>query len=254
MSARIAGFAILAAEATAVATRTHGLATLVVWTVLVALQIVAVVWATDSRSAVVLRMVAPAGLTAVTVAAAWTALALAVPTIATGNAVALVAIVAVGLVVATSSRRGAGQRLLPLALIASAGSALLIFLAISWVLPTIPGYVSHNHPPTYTDVTRLVDPIGEFAIFVVLALALGVEVLRARTRIRRTAAARAASRVRRRHRTRWSSSPTSRHSRSGSWRPLWASCGACPPVPERAAPVMVAHPMRSAVEASIVHT
>ena len=188
MSARIAGFAILAAEATAVGTRADRLPTLVVWTVLVALQFVAVVWATDPRSAVVLRMVAPAGLTAVTVAAVWTALALAVPPIATGNAVALVAIVAVGLVVVAWSRRGAGQRLLPLVLIASAGSALLIFLAISWVLPTIPGYVSHNHPPTYTDVTRLVDPIGEFAIFVVLALALGIEVLRARSRPRRTAA------------------------------------------------------------------
>ena len=128
MSARIAGLAILAAEVTAVATRSDGPSTLLVWTVLVAPQIVVVVWATDRRSSVVLRMVAPALLTAVTVAAIWTALALAVPVIATGDAAALVAILGAGAVVAASSRRSADRRLLPLVLIASAGSALLIFL------------------------------------------------------------------------------------------------------------------------------
>ena len=123
-----------------------------------------------------------------TVAAVWTALALAVPVIATGDTVALVAILVVGPVVGASSRRGAGQRLLPLVLIASAGSALLIFLAISCVLPAVPGFVGHRHPPVYTNVTRVIDPVREFGIFVVLALALGVDLLRARIRYRRAAA------------------------------------------------------------------
>jgi hypothetical protein len=188
VSARIAGLAILAAEVTAVATRSDGPSTLLVWTVLVAPQIVVVVWATDRRSSVVLRMVAPALLTAVTVAAIWTALALAVPVIATGDAAALVAILGAGAVVAASSRRSADRRLLPLVLIASAGSALLIFLAISRVLPTIPGFVSNNHPPIYTTVTRMVDPVRELGIFVLLAVALGAALLRARIRTRRAAA------------------------------------------------------------------
>jgi hypothetical protein len=188
MSARVAGLAIVAAEAIAVATRADRPPMLAVSTVLVVLQVVAVVWATDRRSAVSVRMIAPAVLAAVTVSAVWTGLALAVPPIATGDAAALVAIVAVGLFVAASSRGRAGPRLLPLALIASAGSALLIFIAISWILPTVPGFVSNAHPPTYTEVTRLVDPIIEFALFVLLAVALGVDVLRVRARTRRTAA------------------------------------------------------------------
>jgi hypothetical protein len=187
-SARIAGLAIVAAEATAVATRAKEPPTLWFWTVFVALQIVAVVWATDQRSSVLLGMVAPALLSAVTVAAVWTALAFAVPVIASGDAAALVAILVVGPVVAVSSRRGTGQRLLPLVLIASAGSALLIFLAISCVLPTVPGFVSNSHPPIYTNVTRVVDPVRELGVFVLLALALGVDVLRARIRTRRAAA------------------------------------------------------------------
>src|SRR4051812_291784 len=63
--ARIAGLAVVAAEATAVATRVQESPTPVFGTVFVALQIVAVGWATDRRSTVVLRMVAPALLTAV---------------------------------------------------------------------------------------------------------------------------------------------------------------------------------------------
>jgi hypothetical protein len=188
LSARIAGLAIVAAEATAVATRAHESSALVLGVVFVALQIVAVGWATDRRSTVVLRMVAPALLTAVTMAAVWTALALAVPVIATGNTAALVAILAAGLVVAASSRRSAGQRLLPLVLIASAGTALLIFMVISGVLPAVPGFISTTHPPIYPMVTRLVDPVGELGIFVVLALAIGVDLVRARIRMRRAAA------------------------------------------------------------------
>ena len=186
LSARIAGFAMVAAEATAVATRAHE--SLVFGTVFVALQIVAIGWATDRQSTVVLRMVAPALLTAAAVAAVWTALALAVPVIATGNTAALVAILAAGLVVAASSRRSAGQRLLPLVLIASAGTALLILLVISCVLPAVSGFISTTHPPIYPMVTRLVDPVGELGIFVALALAIGVDLVRARIRMRRAAA------------------------------------------------------------------
>jgi hypothetical protein len=87
--------------------------------------------------------------------------------------------------VAASSRRGAGQRLLPLLLITSAGSALLIFLVISCVLPMVPGFVGNSHPPIYTDVTRMVDPVRELGIFLLLAVALGVDLLRARIRTRR---------------------------------------------------------------------
>lgn len=184
-AARVAGLAVIGAEATAAVTHSGPRPPLVVWVVFVALQVVAVGWATDRRSAPTLRMVAPALLAAVTATAVWTALALAVPTVAIGNAVALVVIGAVGLVVATA-HRGAGRRL-PLALLASAASALLIFLAISWFLPTVPGFVSNNHPPIYPPVTRLVDPIGELALGVLLAMALSVDVLRARIRTKRAA-------------------------------------------------------------------
>jgi len=186
--ARIACLAIVAAEATAFATRADE-ATLVFGTVFVALQIVAVGWATDRRSAVALRTVAPALLTAVTVAALWTALALAVPVIATGDTAALIAILAVGPGVAAASRRGPAQRLLPLMLIASAGSALLIFLMISCVLPVVPGFVSTSHPPVYaTNVTRLVDPVRELVVFLLVAVALAVDLVRARIRTRRAVA------------------------------------------------------------------
>jgi hypothetical protein len=47
----------------------------------------------------------------------WTALALAVPVIATGDTAALVAILAVGPGVAAASRRSPAQRLLPRMLI-----------------------------------------------------------------------------------------------------------------------------------------
>jgi hypothetical protein len=124
-------------------------------------------------------MVAPALLSAVTAAAFWTTLALAVPSVATSSAVALVVICSVGLIVA--GYPGAGRRV-HLGLLASASSALLIFLVISSFLPAVPGFVSNNHPPTPAAVTRLVDPIGELALSVLLVLALGVEVLRTRIR------------------------------------------------------------------------
>jgi len=188
VAARIACLAIVAAEATAFATRADE-PPLLFGIIFVALQIVAVGWATDRRSAVTLRMVAPALLTAVTVAAAWTALALAVPVIATGDTAALVAILAVGPGVAAASRRSPAQRLLPLMLIASAGSALLIFLVISCLMPVVPGFVSTSHAPVYyTKVTRLVDPVRELGIFLLLAVALVVDLVRARIRTRRTVA------------------------------------------------------------------
>jgi len=188
VSARIACLAIVGAEAMAVARRAHDTSELWFWTVLLALQIVAVVWATDRRSSVAVRMVAPAVLTGVTVAAVWTALALAVPAIAVGDAAALVAILGVGPAMA-AVWRSAGQRLLPLVLIASAGSALLIFLVIIFFLPAIPGFISNNHDPVYTPhVIRLVAPVREFGLFVLLAVAFGIDLLRTRIRHRRAAA------------------------------------------------------------------
>jgi Na+-driven multidrug efflux pump len=133
------------------------------------------------------RLAGPAVVTAVTAAASWTALALAVPMITTTDVAALAVVLGSGLVVA-ASYRGAGRRLLPRVLGTAAGSALLIFLVIAWFLPAVPGYVSNNHPPIYTPVTRLVDPIGELALSVLLTLLLVVEVVHARTRIRRAAA------------------------------------------------------------------
>ena len=191
VSARVACLAIVGAEAMAVARRAHDTSALWFWTVFLALQIVGVVWATDRRSSVAVRMVAPAVLTGVTVAAVWTAVALAVPAIAVGDAAALVAILAVGPAMAAVPRRSAGQRLLPLVLIASAGSALLIFLVIIFFLPAIPGFISNNHDPVYTPhVIRLVAPVREFGLFVLLAMALGIDLLRSRIR-NRLAAARA---------------------------------------------------------------
>lgn len=81
-----------------------------------------------------------------------------------------------------------GHWLLPLVLIALSCTALLIFLMIGLVLPSVPGFVSNSHPRTYTPVTRLVDPSGELGMFVLLAAALGAEVLRAPMPIRRAGA------------------------------------------------------------------
>jgi hypothetical protein len=81
-----------------------------------------------------------------------------------------------------------GARRVGQGLIASAGSALLIFLVIFYVMPAIPGFISTSHPPVYTHVTRLVDPVREFGLFVLLVVVLGVDLLRTRIRNRRAAA------------------------------------------------------------------
>jgi hypothetical protein len=188
MSARIAGLAILTAELTAGLSQVDGPPKLVVWAIFFALQAAAIVLITDRRSMATLRLAAPAALAGVSAAAVWTAFAFAAPVAATGNLLALVAIAAAGLVVAVWPRRRTGQRLLPLVLIAAASAALMIFLAISWVMPSDSRFVSNDHPPVWPVATRLVDPVLELAIFVLLALALGADRLRARTRGRRAAA------------------------------------------------------------------
>lgn len=185
--ARVAGLAVLAAEATGVSAHADALSKPGVWIVLAVVQLAVVLWVTDRRTAPVLRTVAPAALTAVTATAAWTTIALAAPVITTGNAAALVAIATVGLVVAVAGR-GAGRRLLPRALFASAGAALLIFLVITMVLPSVPGFVSNSHPPIYPARTRMADPIGELGLFVLLVAALGADWLRGRIRTHRAAA------------------------------------------------------------------
>jgi hypothetical protein len=143
---------------------------------------------TNRRSTGALRPAAPAALVGVSAAAVWTAFAFAAPVAATGNLLALLAIAAAGLVVAVWPRRRTGQGLLPLVLIAAASAALMIFLAISWVMPSGSRFVSNDHPPVWPLPTRLVDPVLEFAIFVLLALALGADQGRARTRSRRAVA------------------------------------------------------------------
>jgi hypothetical protein len=185
-SARVAGLALVGAEATAVLTHAGARPPGVVWFAFLALQAAAVVWVTDPRSAPALRALAPALFTAVTAAAVWTAFAFAVPAVATTDGLAVVVICATGLVVAAADR-GAGRRL-PRVLLAAAAGALLIFLVIASLLPVVPGFVGNSYPPTSAPVVRLVDPIGEFALFVVLAVAFGIDLLRTWTRARRTAA------------------------------------------------------------------
>jgi hypothetical protein len=188
MSARIAGLAILAAELAAGLSQVDGPPKPVIWAIFFALQVAAIVWITDRRSMATLRLAAPAALAGVSAAALWTAFAFAAPVVATDNSLALVTIAAAGLAVAVWPRRHAGQRLLPRVLVAAASAALMIFLAISSVMPSDGRFVSNNHPPVWPVVTRLVDPVLEFTIFVLLTLALGADRLRARTRGRRAAA------------------------------------------------------------------
>lgn len=140
---------------------------------------------TVRRAKAALLRAAPALLVAVAVAVAWTALALGAPMITTGNAAPLVAIVVAGFGAAVLAVRRDTRRALPHALIAGGGTSLLIFLVIELILPDVPGFIGNTHPPVYTPVTRLVDPVGEFGIFVLLAAALGILRLRARIRARR---------------------------------------------------------------------
>jgi hypothetical protein len=133
-----------------------------------------------------IRVLGRAALTGVAVAAAWTAVAFAVPEVAKGDALALAMIAGSGVVVVAVLPRGTA-RLRSLVLMAAATTALLIYLAIYWLLPGFDGFVRNWDPPTYTDVTRLVDPILELAVFVLLALALGADTLWSWVRARRAA-------------------------------------------------------------------
>ncbi|WP_212823797.1 hypothetical protein [Catellatospora sp. TT07R-123] len=103
MSARVAGFAVLAAEVTAIASQADGMPARTAWTFLIALQFAAILWATRPQSASALRIAAPACLAAVTGAAVWAMFAITVP-LAAGDASALAAVAATGLVVAVLSR------------------------------------------------------------------------------------------------------------------------------------------------------
>jgi hypothetical protein len=190
MSARVAGLAILAAELVVSTTVTERSSGMVVFWLLVLVQLAVLIWATDRRSANALRIAAPAALTGVAWAAVFTVLAVGVPATATGDAVALAAIIGAGVTVAVWPPSGTARRRIP-ALIAAATAALLIFLAISAVLPHVDGFVQNWHPPTYTDVTRLVDPVLEFAVFVLLGLALGADLVALRVRSHRRNAAHA---------------------------------------------------------------
>ena len=108
-------------------------------------------------------------------------------TLITAGAVGAGAALGAGTAVAFRPPRGTGRRR-EVVLVASATSALLIFFAISSLLPAFDGFVSNWHPPTYTAVTRLVDPILEFVVFVVLTLVLSADLLLVRARRRRAPA------------------------------------------------------------------
>src|SRR5690242_15081240 len=125
MSVRVAGLAIVAVQISAALSQPGGLDAPIVGAILFALQGAAVVWTTSRRSTARLRLAAPPALAGVSAAALWTAVAFAVPVSATGNATAVVAIVAAGLAVAVLASRRRGPRLLPLVLIASASTALM---------------------------------------------------------------------------------------------------------------------------------
>jgi hypothetical protein len=120
------------------------------------------------------RAARPAALVGAAVAALWTLLALGIPSVATGNPPAVAAIVAAGLVAVVWPTGRTRRQVRQHVLLAAATCALLIYLVVGAVLPAFPEFVSDSHPPTFTDVTRLVDPVGELGIFVVLLLALGL--------------------------------------------------------------------------------
>ncbi|GHJ43715.1 hypothetical protein Cs7R123_10570 [Catellatospora sp. TT07R-123] len=72
-------------------------------------------------------------------------------------------------------------------LISSAFSSLMIFLVISWVLPALTGFVSHNDPPAYDDAVRLPDPVTELLLSATLTAVLCCDILRTGVRARRGA-------------------------------------------------------------------
>jgi hypothetical protein len=187
LSARLAGLAILGAQILATAPNASSPAGLAARAIIVAIELAAIIWATRQGAAGRLKLLVPAALTGVTAAAIWTALAFAAHDIATNDTLAFVAIAGAGTAVAVWPPSGTNRRR-QVVLVASATAALLIFVAISSVLPAFDGFVTNWHPPTYTDVTRLVDPILEFAIFVVLTLAICVDALWVRARRRHSAA------------------------------------------------------------------
>ena len=185
LSARIAGLAVLTAQILAATAHVGRPSGLVALAIISAAESAALVWSTRAGSADALTVIAPAALTGVTAAAVWTALVFVAPDVATSDAPALVAIATAGIVVAVRPPHETRRRR-QVVLVASASTALLIFVAISSVLPAFDGFVTNWRPPTHTDVTRLVDPILEFALFVMLTLALLADFMWVRARRRRT--------------------------------------------------------------------
>lgn len=187
VSIRIAGLAIVAVEILATVSQIQRTPAMVVLAVLALVQLGGLLWITDEASPERLRVVVPAMLTGVATGAVWLALAFVVPGITEGDATPVLAIVVAGAVVAIWPPHGATRRR-PLVMLAAAVAALLIFMEISLLLPLFNGFVTNWHAPTYADVTRLVDPVFEGAIFVLLALALCADVVWSRFRKRRSAA------------------------------------------------------------------
>lgn len=187
LSVRVAGLAILAVQVVASMPYIGRPSGIVVLAIIVAVQLAALVWSTRAGSLEAVKVFAPAVLTGVTAAAVWTTSAFVAPSLASTDTLALLAIAGAGTAVAFRPPSGAVRRL-EVVLVASATAALLIFFAISSLLPAFDGFVSNWHPPTYTAVTRLVDPILEFAIFAMLTLVLAVDFLWLRARKRRAPA------------------------------------------------------------------
>ena len=185
LSVRVAGLAILAAQVAASTPHDERPGGLLALAFIIVIEFSALMWSTRPGTTDALKVIAPAALTGVTAAAAWTVLAFIAPDITTSDTFTLIAIAIAGTLVAVRPPPGTTRRLTA-ALTASATAALLTFVAISSLLPAFDGYVTNWHPPTYTDVTRLVDPILEFAIFVLLTIARFADLLWVRARTRRT--------------------------------------------------------------------
>jgi hypothetical protein len=185
LSVRVAGLAILAAQVATIIPQVGRPGGLVALAFIILIEFNALMWSTRPDTVDALKVMAPAALTGVTAAAIWTVLAFIAPDITTSDTFALIATASAGILVAVRPPRGTTRRLTA-ALTASATTALLTFVAISRLLPTFDGYVTNWYPPTGTTVTRLVDPILEFAVFVVLTIALYADLMWVRARTRRT--------------------------------------------------------------------